>query len=164
MASNKELCSEIVALCEKRGVAIPDDLDRLKQPKLLELLATLNEQTPDAPPSGNVVETTMRPLVAPSPPETLDDSGGSGRSAHTGIVEPTAPQVSPGPQVSAAAPPAPPQVSTGTGAPGYFVAERKVVRTRGEPKGAFEQVTLADLPRGQAELDELLAAGTVFKR
>lgn len=157
MASNKDLCADIVTLCAERGVAVPDGLDQLKNPKLLEILEGLRQQGSAGGGSvlpGGVVEAAVRPLVAPSPPDGADSS------AEPPVV--TTPVVAP---VSTPTPAPVPQKAP-TGAQGYYVAEGKTVSpgTGREVLGAFQQVHASDFVDGQESLDRFLAAGYLFKR
>jgi hypothetical protein len=162
MASNKELMSDITTLCLERGVAVPDGLDQLKNAKLMELLDGLRVTPAVAP----VVETALRPLVAPSP---LDGAEGDGDPAVTDVA-PGAQAPAAADAVVATALAAAPRVSVApnlstTGASGYFVAAGKTVSTlRRETQGAYEQVYASDFSDGQPALDALLASGYLFKR
>jgi hypothetical protein len=156
MASNKELMSDITTLCLERGVAVPDGLDQLKNGKLLELLDDLRQ----APPPSPVVETPLRPLVAPLPEENVGDGDTTPKVIDTVAGDPAAASA-PAPVVAAPSL----AVAPTTGASGYFVAAGKTVSTlRREVQGAFEQVYASDFSDGQASLDAFLASGYLFKR
>jgi len=164
MASNKDLCADIVTLCAERGVAVPDGLDQLKNPKLLEILEGLRQQGAAGGGSvlpGGVVETAVRPLVAPSPPDGADSTESADKASSGDPPIVTASVVS---SVSTATP-APASQKATTGAQGYYVAEGKTVMGRsGDALGAFQQVTPRDLSGGQEELEHFHAAGYLFKR
>jgi len=152
MASNKDLRADIVALCAERSVAVPDSLESLNNGKLTELLESLRQQ-PVAP--APVEETALRPLIAPLPPEA------EAAPAKPSVDEDKC-------DAPAATLTRPSESAATTGARGYFVAAgktvTKTVMTSKELAGAFQNVHASDFAGGQRELDELLAAGCVFKR
>lgn len=149
MASNKELRAEITALCAERSVALPENLEDLKSDKLSEILEGLKK------PAEPLTETSVRPLVAPSPPP-----GGS----EPVVTAP--PVISTDMAPSSAALPTLERPSEPTGNPGYFVVEGKTVNpsTGRETLGAFEQVYARDFVDGQAQIDAFIASGYLFKR
>ena len=165
MASNKELMSDITALCVERGVAVPEGLEQLKNPKLLELLDSLRQAPlPSATPSP-VAETALRPLVA-SPPEDAPDGAAETVTSGDTLVAPTLP-VTDTETVQAPPPAAPPAApaAVATGASGYYVAAGKTVSTlKREVQGAFQEVYASDFAEGQAQIDAFLALGYLFKR
>lgn len=161
MASNKDLRTEIETLCAERGVSVPEALDRMGNPKLLEVLEGLRREPSagDGNLPGPVIETAVRPLVAAAPPEETDPS----QDNPTLVEGPPALVEAP----YAATPTAPakaPSVAN-TGAPGYYVAEGKTVSTlRRETMGAFQVVYPNDFSDGQGAVEKLLADGYLFKR
>lgn len=161
MASNKDVRTEIETLCTERGVAVPEGLDKLGGNKLAELLESMRRE-PSAVSEvlpGPVLETALRPLVAPSPVEGSEPPGDAASNEAPGGDKVSAP-----PPAPAAAVPAPKAAPTGS--PGYFVAEGKTVNpsTGRDALGAFEQVYARDFIEGQAALDQFVAAGYLFKR
>ncbi len=168
MASNKELMADITTLCNERGVAVPDGLDQFKNQKLVDLLDGLRRE-PSAVPGnlpGPVIETALRPLVAPTPPPEGSDPAGEGGDAG-GDNGASGASMSPvAPVASTPAPSPAPRPAEPTGAPGYYVAEGKTVSpgTGRDTLGAFEQVYARDFGDGQASLDRLLSDGYIFKR
>jgi len=171
--TKRELKSEIEALSQKLGAALPDDLERANKGRLLTLAAELRVRagapapvTLPAPVPASVVAVAAPELewvpeleiveVEPEAPTLPPAAAFKPRPA-----KPTKPMVNGAGAFDGGKPPA--VKSRGAYSYPYTVAEGKVVVTRRGKIAAYRPVRAGDFADGQTQLDELVAGGYVVK-
>lgn len=172
MASKLELRQEIEALCQKRGVSVPEGLQGMNfvtlQGELQRLQAGLSapHEPALADPPGL---TKVVPAADPPPPALIETPLGDAQPQEpppdTNLSPPELP---PAPLAPA------PSESTGGGGGGesqptgpfrYFVAHGKMLSNTLRGKiGAFQPVKAKDLPGGEGSLEELFAQGILTRK
>ncbi len=151
MASNRELREGIESLSLDLGLSLPDGLQGMNNPRLVETLEALQARKAGGspPPAAGAGQETL-PLAS----DPLPDANGP------------APGVTPAPPSQSVAPPpvgAVPVAPAALVGKLHHVAEGKSVTTLKGQLGAFQRIKAHDLPRGSEELEQLVNAGFVTR-
>lgn len=160
MASNRELREGIESLSIELGLSLPDGLQGMNNPRLVETLEALQVRKAGGslPPADGAGQEPLplgnagAPAGDPPPPDSTS----------------TPPDASEPPPVPPAAPPPPaaktaPKVQEAEAPKRCHVAEGKSVTTLKGQLGAFQSIRAIDLPGGAEQLEQLVKDGFVTR-